>query len=471
MTQEAPPGRRIYPLDDPNLTEEQIAVIFAMTSRSPDSFDEIASHVSGDKAAQFHEKYVLDYGHASVAEHAVLHLAIENISRLACDTIEDNRLASFTEKSSRYQVIQQGYFHTPRELDQDQGLLKTYQDTCNHLFNVYHDIVPATVTFLKENNPRQEKESDQAYNLRLRRIATDSGRSVLPASTLTNVGLTANARTMEHAITKLLSSNIQEEVEIGEELLEKARSVTPTLVKYAQATPHLQKMAGQKLLPLIELEDGFDEEESKTEHPSATLLAYDHNLEENLAAALLYSTSHRDYRYLRSGFTSVPREVAQEVNTSILNALGPHDTPPREFETASYLFEFTLDYGAYREFKRHRMQTTATKPPSPAYGFSTPPLIRNAGQEGKFRKAIQMAEETHNRIRKTVPAVAPYALTHAHHRKVLTKVNLRQLYHLFKLRTSPQAHAAIRQPMQEALEQIKEVHPNLFRHLLEDKKG
>ena len=97
---------RTYTLDDPRLTEEQIAVTFAMTSRSPDPFDVIAERIlEQDRAAQFHERWVLGYGHASVAEHAVLHLAVENISRLACDTLEDNRLASYPEKSSRYQVI------------------------------------------------------------------------------------------------------------------------------------------------------------------------------------------------------------------------------------------------------------------------------------------------------------------------------------------------------------------------------
>ena len=465
MTQEAPPARRIYPLDAPNLTEEPIAVIFAMTSRSPDSFDGIATHVSGDKAAQFHEKYVLDYGHASVAEHAVLHLAIENISRLACDTIEDNRLASFTEKSSRYQVIQQGYFHTPKELDEDQSLRKTYQDTCNHLFNVYHELVPATISFLKEGNPKTEGESDQAYNLRMRRIATDSCRSVLPASTLTNVGLTANACTMEYAITKLLSSNIQEEVEIGVELLVKARTVTPTLVKYAAPTSFLEKKATQKILLDQEVKDGFKEENAKEFQPSATLLSYDKDLENRLATALIYPTTHLDYHTLKAGINKETRKATQEVITNVLNNLGPHDTPPREFETASYLFEFTLDYGAYREFKRHRIQTTATKQPSAAFGYSTPPLIREAGQENPFRKAIKKADEAHDLIRKTMPLVAPYALTHAHHRKLIAQMNLRQLYHVVKLRTSPQAHAAIRGPMQQALEQVREVHPFLFAHL------
>ena len=102
--------RRIYPLDPREITEEELAVVFAMTSRRPEPFDQIRDIVTAEKAAAFHERWVLGYGHASVAEHAVLHMAVENVSRLACDTLEDNRLASYTEKSSRYQVLDQGAY-------------------------------------------------------------------------------------------------------------------------------------------------------------------------------------------------------------------------------------------------------------------------------------------------------------------------------------------------------------------------
>ena len=110
-------SRRVYPLDPRKLTEEQLAVAFAMTSRRPEPFDEIAEQVSEEKAASFHERWVLGYGHASVAEHAILHMAVENISRLAADTLEDNRLASYTEKSSRYQLIDSGDYYVPSEFN------------------------------------------------------------------------------------------------------------------------------------------------------------------------------------------------------------------------------------------------------------------------------------------------------------------------------------------------------------------
>ena len=231
--------RRVYPLSPRDLTEEQLAVVFAMTSRRPEPFDEIAQQVSEERAAGFHERWVLGYGHASVAEHAVLHLAVENVSRLACDTLEDNRLASYTEKSSRFQIMPSDYFHVPRELDDDPELRTLYVETCRGLFTAYEELLDELRSHLRATRPRREKERAGAYNLRIRRLAIDSCRFILPASTLTNVGVTMNARSMEHAVTKLLSSPTAEERELGDELKAKGRQITPTLVKYADFNPYI----------------------------------------------------------------------------------------------------------------------------------------------------------------------------------------------------------------------------------------
>ena len=146
--------RRIYPLSPRDLTEEQIAVTFAMTSRSPEPFDEIAQRVTEESAASFNERWVVGYGHASVAEHGILHLAVENISRLACDTLEDNRLASYTEKSSRYQVIDPDSFHVPQELDSSPALRETYITTCRNLFTTYHQLLDGVLDHLRRTSPR-----------------------------------------------------------------------------------------------------------------------------------------------------------------------------------------------------------------------------------------------------------------------------------------------------------------------------
>ena len=107
--------RQVYLLDPQQLPPETIAVTFAKTSRSPESFREIAAELTEASSAEFNEKWVVGYGHSSLAEHAVLHIALETISRLAVETLESNRLASYTEKSTRYQKWNPDQFFMPRE--------------------------------------------------------------------------------------------------------------------------------------------------------------------------------------------------------------------------------------------------------------------------------------------------------------------------------------------------------------------
>jgi len=455
--------RRVYPLDARLLTEEQIAVAFAMTSRVPDPFDVIAQRVSEEKAADFHERWVLGYGHASVAEHAVVHLAIENISRLACDGLEDNRLASYTEKSSRYQVIDADCFHTPAELDGHPALKREYETTCRYLFAVYQQLIDGCIEYLRCVHPQRGRESDSAYYLRLRRIATDGCRSVLPAATLTNVGITANARTLEHGISKLMSSELEEERQLGEAVREQGRTVTPTLIKYAGEVPYLKQRPQVQRSLQEHLTEG---EEKLLSLVEVRLVHYDQQAEDKLTAALLYGASELDYSAVWDRVQAMTAGQRQRVIDDSLSGIGTHDAPPRELEVVDYTFEFLLDYGAFREFRRHRMQTYLPQPLTVAHGVRIPSVITDAGLDTLFADATGAAERTFHKICEGLsPVVAQYIVTHAHNRRLLSKLNLRECYHLFKLRTSQMAHESIREPMLEALRLVSEVHPQFFCHL------
>ena len=458
--------RRVYPLDARQLTEEQIAVAFAMTSRRPESFDEIAQQVTQEKAADFHERWVLGYGHASVAEHAVLHLAVENISRIACDTLEDNRLASYTEKSSRYQVFPKSYYHIPSELDHQPALNKIYWETCDALFRDYQRCIDDCVQYLPAQHPQRDQERTGAYNLRLRRIATDSCRLLLPAASLTNVGVTANARVLEHAISKLLSSELEEERELGEELRERSQSITPTLIKYADVVPYLsQTSRAQKQISRNAEPEPPDSLFEGSSPVRVSLVEWDEQAEEKLAAALVYRYSSRSYSQVWRQVLEMGAEERQGIIARCTASLGPHDAPVREFELVGYTFEFSMDYGAYREFKRHRMMSYVPQPPTVAHGYRVPQLIADAGLEEPYLGAMAQVERAYDQVATTSPAAAQYLVTHAHYRRILARVNLRECYHLFKLRTSQLAHFSIREPMLEAMKLAVEIQPQLFRHL------
>ena len=102
------------------------------------------------------------------------------------------------------------------------------------------------------------------------------------------------------------------------------------------------------------------------------------------------------------------------------------------------------------------------QPLSTTLGYHVPSLLVEAGLEPQFREALEQVEEAHEGVAEYSPLAAEYLATHAHYRRVLTKMNLRECYHLFKLRTSPMAHFAIRDPMNQALEQVLDLHPGLF---------
>src|SRR3970040_1103039 len=154
------PEREIYLLSPRSLSPETIAVAFAKTSRSPESFRAIAAELSDEKSAQFHEKWVVGYGHASVAEHAVLHIAFENVSRLAIESIEGNRLGFYTEKSPRHQKWGMDDFIFPPELA-EHPLGGEYVETIRLLFKTYADSLEPVRGRVLERFPRRENEKEE----------------------------------------------------------------------------------------------------------------------------------------------------------------------------------------------------------------------------------------------------------------------------------------------------------------------
>ena len=94
-----------------------------------------------------------------------------------------------------------------------------------------------------------------------------------------------------------------------------------------------------------------------------------------------------------------------------------------------------------------------------------PPVVAEAGLESEFEQAVRPAEEVYWKVREVSPLAAQYLVTHAHNRRVVSKFNLRECYHLFKMRTSEEAHFSIREPMEAAMRLAVEVQPQFFRNL------
>ena len=260
-----------------------------------------------------------------------------------------------------------------------------------------------------------------------------------------------------------------EEQRLGDAVREQGRLVTPTLIKYADKVDYLERA------PALALElarrFGFADEEpiantvAGTSAPDVKMIHWDPQGEEKLAASLLYRYSNQSYDQVLEQVKELGTESRQAIINESAAGLGPHDAPVREFEVVDYTFEFLLDYGAYRELKRHRMMSYLPQPLTVAHGYQIPQVVADAGLSYNFEETVRPAEEAYWKVREVSPLAAQYLVTHAHNRRVVTKFNLRESYHLFKMRTSDEAHFAIREPMQEAMRLAVAVQPQLFRHL------
>ncbi|MCC7118580.1 MAG: FAD-dependent thymidylate synthase [Anaerolineales bacterium] len=450
------PEREIYLLSPRALSPETIAVAFAKTSRAPESFREIAAELSDEQSAQFHEKWVVGYGHASVAEHAVLHLAFENVSRLAIETIESNRLASYTEKSTRYQKWGLDDFTIPTELD-GQSLRDEYIRAVRLLFSTYAESLDPVKNLILGKTPRRENESDEAYDRRIRSQYVDRCRFILPAAANANVGMTANARVIEMAIRKMLSHPLAEVREIGERVKEVSKAETPTLVKYADVNPY-------QLETRLALEAWEVEAESQNAE-WCTLIDYDQTGEAKILAAAVYRFGEMPYVEALAHVQKMSAGEQAQLAETLLGKLDKYDVPLRELEYATYTFDLVMDQGAYAEFKRHRMMSQTPQNLTTRLGYSLPRLVVESGFGPQYEAAMEAAAETYEKLHAFNPAVAQYIVPNGFNRRVLAQFNLREAFAFCQLRSAANAHFSIRRVAQKIYEEISNVHPLLSKYM------
>ncbi|GAB4542694.1 MAG: FAD-dependent thymidylate synthase [Anaerolineales bacterium] len=453
------PKREIYLLSPRALSPETIAVAFAKTSRSPESFREIAEELSDESSAQFHEKWVVGYGHASVAEHAVLHIAFENVSRVAVETIESSRLASYTEKSTRYQKWSADAFTIPPELDAH-PLRDEFIQTARGLFSAYRDSLEPVKNLVLKSLPRRENESDEAYDRRIRSQYVDSCRFLLPAAANANLGMTANARVVEMLIRKALSHPLEEVRQIGETIKQVAKAETPTLVKYAEAVPYAMETSRE--LGMRNQELGTRNQELGS---WCALMDYDKNGEEKILAAALYRFGERTFADALAHVNSLSRAEKESLAKILLGKLTRYDIPLREMEYSNYTFDLVMDQGAYVEFKRHRMMTQTPQRLTTRLGYAIPLRVAEAGFAPQYESALQSAAAMYEKLYAFNPDVAQYIVPNGFNRRVLAQFNLREAFAFCQLRAAANAHFSIRRVAQRMYEEIARVHPLLTRYM------
>ena len=280
-------------------------------------------------------------------------------------------------------------------------------------------------------------------------------RGLLPAGTLTNLGLFGNGRAFEYLITKLASHELPECRALAADLHRELALVIPAFVKRA-LDERYGVPAAERMARVREATAKLAPRTGTTESgPSVRLLEYDREAERKVVAAALFPQSDARWEDLRA-------DPGQVLDALLADRANRRQRPARALEHAQYAFEIVANFAAYRDLHRHRMLTQDRQVLGTALGFDVPPGLAELGMQEQFVGAIERAAKAHAHLERDLgPAVAQYAVPLAYRVRWYFRVNLREIYHLCELRTTPQGHPDYRWVAQEMFRLVGQVHPRL----------
>jgi len=437
-----------------------------------DAAEAAASPVDAARAEEFYARVLVGYGDDSVAELAGAHLAVERVSNLAAKALEDARIGlSPLEKSTRYVRFDRPGpdgrmpYHRGPELAHP-----AYEPALDGLFDAYGSLLPAVLDRVREAHPIEAGETERAWRSATRARALDLLRGLLPAATLTNLGLYGNGRAFEYLLTKLAAADLPECRGLAGEMHAELAQVIPAFVgraldeRYgAPAAAHLartrRRVAG--LAPRRVRAAVPDRPAPSRVGAEVRLVEHDRDAERRVVAAALFPHSDLPLAELAGHEVDVDA-VLEAVAGGRANR---RHRAPRAFEHAQYTFEITANFGAYRDLQRHRMLTQERQALGTDLGYDVPPDLAAWGLEPSFGSAVERAAEAHQvLVRDLGWPLAQYAVPLAFRLRWYFRLSLRELYHLCELRTSPQGHPDYRHVAQEMFRRVREVHPRLVAH-------
>ena len=446
-----------------------------------------------NRGEEFYNRVLLEYGDDSVAELGEAQIAIEGLSNIAVKKIEDRRIGlSYLEKSSRYVAWnkkENGKYRYYREPEiMRSKFADIYTSACDFSFDIYSKNIEPMINYVREKYPIDKytfkdskdgkeklfskltlesdiKSAHFIYKGSTKAKALDILRGLLPASTLTNVGITGNGRAFEYLLTILFASNLKEEQNLASKI---KKELDTTIRSFVRRADDKYGKALQKYLQDVRKNAKTISKQinPKVATGSQTkLVDYEpeKNAIEKIIAAIIYeqSPSTSFYEILHQVKKLSVDEKKKIIESFATLRKNRRHRPPRAFESTYYTFDLLNNFGMFRDFHRHRALTIERQLLTTDHGFNIPDEIRVMGIEKEYKECMQNSKTAFEKIRKKMPEQAQYVVNFAYNYQYFMKFNLREACHLIELRTVPQGHVDYRRVAQQMYHQINKAHPNL----------
>jgi thymidylate synthase ThyX len=422
----------------------------------------------GERARALYERIFIGYGDDSVAQLGGAHIACEWASNVLTKILQRPRIAGYLEQSTRYIQYDRPVDGLGNRYYRDPSFGPEYADSMDSLFRSYSEGLRVVSRWAAEEFPRANGESAAAHARAVGAKALDLVRGLLPASSLSHVGIYASGQTYEQLLLHLFAHPLAEARAYGQMILGELEAVMPSFVarvprpdRGGRWVEYLRERERRALSVAERLGVREREEENA---PSVRLLRVDGSEEELLAALLFEASTGGEEATLEA-----VRGLAESERTALLAELmggreNRRHRPGRGLEALRYRFEIISDYGAFRDLQRHRMLTIQWRPLSPDLGADIPAELQAAGFADQYAEALELSRTEYERLRdRGFVDEAMYALCFAYRIRYVLDLNAREAMHLVELRSGLEGHPAYRAVAHEMRRLIGEVHPAVAR--------
>lgn len=422
------------------------------------------------KAEKFMRKWAVQYGHDSLKDSDVLRFAIENVTQLATVPIEEARLGAYQEKSTRYVPFSRDSLIVPTDLKHFEKEIREWN---NLLIDSYEKSKVTVSNFIKTKLDSSTFKSEAAFERTVNAKTFDVIRYFLPATILTSLGVVWPTREAERHISKLISDEREEIRSIGYTLLEEGKKISPGLLNHVSVNKYQQDRNDKitKILSTLRLEKippTIDRQDN-----AMTLVSIDKDSEAKIAAAILFEHNQEGHSFMH--YFKLCKQIPliiEPIITAYLKDRGNFDALPIATELGSMLFEITMDYGGYRDLKRHRRNLLLTAPLTVELGYEYPEYVANEPALIEVKQMIDYCDkktkELFEKVKITHPHLASYIVMFIHKQQYLWQMDPRQLAYVTELRSTPAGHWSYRDIAQKMFLAVQPTLPTLCKFMRVD---
>lgn len=367
-------------------------------------------------------------GHTSTVEHTYFQLAFQNVTAVVEQFIIEFRLASYTVKSRRYVNFSDAGFYVPEFNNAE--VEKAYKAHMNEMFALYDELC--------ENG-----------------VLREDARFVLPYCLYSNFFCSVNGREFLNMLTAMLcgrGAKYPEIKKLGLELYEQACEKAPGIMSSFNMDRVVNDVPD---LSFVEL---------KAEHTDTPveLLAYTPDAAKCVARNALISGKNYSTKQIES-------IISDEGTTEKIVEAVVKCKRPRALECANYTFRFNnVSLSCITHFARHRIQSIEIPEliKTDRMSFIIPPVLKDKPELlAKYKEAFKKTADEYERLKKLGIAeeLLVYYQLSGNTLDIVTTMNARQLLLFLRLRSCTRAQWEIQEYAVEALKQLRQVAPSIFK--------